>query len=1127
MITDEYGLHAVPWKRNDKPEPESTLSIVYRSPTSLAVDGDLSEWSNATDRGLNLNTATMAPRESPPHDGLQTRPRVTHDTRNLYIALSYAEARPEPLRERGRLVNSGDYLTISLRSNRKPDKNILWDDYLWNVGHDPDGHTVATGDGPKGTASVKLRSPQTGMTSFEIGVPLDSIRDEARPDANHLDLTLLLHDAEQGPGPVGQWHHLKLRLHRFSQGEESAGLALAAAMPDLVESRWLLREVMDAQVAEWPSGRGFIKSLLTRYRDTPFAAWILRAAHERLDVSSGTAPRKELRHLAEQAGVNQETLDWYDAYPALLVSDPTRVTPLDDNIRMLTVEKLTAAQSEEHFRKIIPRLDQTDTSIRFFSAMIRTLKPSPQAETELIAWFLKTFPGHPRSRDFLHGAWDLARRMDEAQAPGQMDQVLADGQVPADKSYRFRRTQTHTGHARIENWHLLGPFPANLIEANLVDLILPHEQGRITLKEQYRMQDRLLRWQPYESTNGVVEMRTAFTEPYVRSLGYAAAWVESPRAQWAMLEVGSYGPCTVWLNNRLVYFSAEDHKDAWLPKGYTAKGRFPVRAVPVWLPEKWSTILVQSIMEERGWQFGLEFIEREGRGPVEGLRVMRRGGPVDVQVADVPRPPLPVGGLKGEYYDNEDLTDLKLIRMDPTLNFDWHIESPDPRIGWDRFSMRWTGRLKPRFSEPTTFLIQANDGIRFWLDGKILVDHWDYHGGRLDQAMVQLDTNREHHVRFEFYELTDYSNFRVWWQSASQPREIIPADRFSSSWHRKDTVLPPRSSAKPTGPPVFAGVRVHPRELWLPTGTGYDFQAVPVDQYGVALNAAALFDDKGQPLDTSVTWKVVPGARLNLMHQYGSGGYLKHHAKQADGVIDANGHFIGDGSRGAVTIVATANADPTRIAYAVVAVDDLPAIGPFEGQPMTIGKGFSGDMDRARIYTKALSAEIIKAHADGKPLSDNGLLGDWTLDDVVDGKFLNMAGDELSAKMISQVRHIKDETRAYVQFNGGRLEVEDHPLLNFSQETTLEAWVRRRGGGGLVIDRCRWGTVRGFRLEITGNGMRSQGLYGHGGLEAGADIENNFWTHVVAVYGKSGMRQLWADGKMIAERKGGPQVQEW
>ncbi|UQZ87531.1 PA14 domain protein [Paenibacillus konkukensis] len=84
-------------------------------------------------------------------------------------------------------------------------------------------------------------------------------------------------------------------------------------------------------------------------------------------------------------------------------------------------------------------------------------------------------------------------------------------------------------------------------------------------------------------------------------------------------------------------------------------------------------------------------------------------------------------GLKGEYYDNMDLTNLKVTRIDPEINFSWGEGAPAPSIGADTFSVRWTGKIVPRYSESYTFYMKSDDGVRVWINGQKVIDAWNDH----------------------------------------------------------------------------------------------------------------------------------------------------------------------------------------------------------------------------------------------------------------------------------------------------------------------------------------------------------------------------------------------------------------
>jgi hypothetical protein len=61
-------------------------------------------------------------------------------------------------------------------------------------------------------------------------------------------------------------------------------------------------------------------------------------------------------------------------------------------------------------------------------------------------------------------------------------------------------------------------------------------------------------------------------------------------------------------------------------------------------------------------------------------------------------------GLRGEYFAGA-FALKRLERVDATIDFDWGAGAPDPRLPADGFSVRWTGTLRPRYSEAYQFTV--------------------------------------------------------------------------------------------------------------------------------------------------------------------------------------------------------------------------------------------------------------------------------------------------------------------------------------------------------------------------------------------------------------------------------------
>ena len=135
-------------------------------------------------------------------------------------------------------------------------------------------------------------------------------------------------------------------------------------------------------------------------------------------------------------------------------------------------------------------------------------------------------------------------------------------------------------------------------------------------------------------------------------------------------------------------------------------------------------------------------------------------------------------GLYGDYFDDVNLTQRRLTRIDPSVNFNWGAGSPDPSLGADTFSVRWTGKVVPAFSETYTFSTTSDDGVRLWVNGRLLIDNWTIHGPTVDSGTIALEANRQYDLRLEYFENSGSSVIRLSWSSAHQPAQVIPRERL-------------------------------------------------------------------------------------------------------------------------------------------------------------------------------------------------------------------------------------------------------------------------------------------------------------------------------------------------------------
>lgn len=150
------------------------------------------------------------------------------------------------------------------------------------------------------------------------------------------------------------------------------------------------------------------------------------------------------------------------------------------------------------------------------------------------------------------------------------------------------------------------------------------------------------------------------------------------------------------------------------------------------------------------------------------------------------------GGLLGRYFDNANLTNPRLARIDPVVDFNWGQGSPAPSIAPNSFSVRWRGRGVPLYSETYTFIVKSEDGVRLWVKRRLLIDNWTDHPLHVDRGQIKLKAGKPVPIRLEYYNDSGRAAVSLEWRSPSQRREIIPSS----------SLLPPKKGMPdPTATP--------------------------------------------------------------------------------------------------------------------------------------------------------------------------------------------------------------------------------------------------------------------------------------------------------------------------------------
>jgi unsaturated chondroitin disaccharide hydrolase len=135
-------------------------------------------------------------------------------------------------------------------------------------------------------------------------------------------------------------------------------------------------------------------------------------------------------------------------------------------------------------------------------------------------------------------------------------------------------------------------------------------------------------------------------------------------------------------------------------------------------------------------------------------------------------------GLQAAYFPNNNFTGSAVSRVDKKVYFDFAATAPPAPIAPTTYSVRWTGQVKPSFDETYTFYATADDGVRLWVNHKLLVDDWKSHAAREDAGVIALKASQKYDIQIEYFNNTGAASIQLWWQSASQAKSVVPTTRL-------------------------------------------------------------------------------------------------------------------------------------------------------------------------------------------------------------------------------------------------------------------------------------------------------------------------------------------------------------
>ncbi len=208
-------------------------------------------------------------------------------------------------------------------------------------------------------------------------------------------------------------------------------------------------------------------------------------------------------------------------------------------------------------------------------------------------------------------------------------------------------------------------------------------------------------------------------------------------------------------------------------------------------------------------------------GAVFSCVVANRAGSVTSSGATLTVTPVAVigtgTGLSAVYFDNQDLTGAAVLRTDATIDFAWaSTASPVAGIAPGSYSVRWSGQVQAQYTQTYVFSATADDGVRLWVGGQLLIDQWKDQAATEYTASIALTAGAKYDLVLEYYQAGGDTRIALAWSGPSTAKQIVPTTQLYPA------AVPNPWSAGDLGSGTLAGSGYANGDTVVLTGAGAD-----------------------------------------------------------------------------------------------------------------------------------------------------------------------------------------------------------------------------------------------------------------------------------------------------------------
>lgn len=133
--------------------------------------------------------------------------------------------------------------------------------------------------------------------------------------------------------------------------------------------------------------------------------------------------------------------------------------------------------------------------------------------------------------------------------------------------------------------------------------------------------------------------------------------------------------------------------------------------------------------------------------------------------------------LIGDYYNGENFDTYVFSNIENKIEFHWWYGSPSSAVNVDSFSARWTGYIKPSYSEQYTFSADSDNVVSLYIGGTAVINSFN-NNIYTRTGTISLTANTMYSFVLNYMEHNETAHMKLYWSSNSQTSQIVPNSAF-------------------------------------------------------------------------------------------------------------------------------------------------------------------------------------------------------------------------------------------------------------------------------------------------------------------------------------------------------------